>query len=95
MRAAAAVHDGKRMKYLVLTMRRPEFDVERVPAHYQFLDGLRADGVLEQAGPFTDRSGGAYILEAADLNDAQRIAEQDPLHTFGCSTVTVHEWDAK
>lgn len=83
------------MKYLVLTIRQPTFNVERIPAHYQFLDGLRADGRLEQAGPFTDRSGGAYVLAAADLDEAQEIAEQDPLHKFGSSTVIVHEWDAK
>jgi uncharacterized protein YciI len=83
------------MKYLVLTIRRPDFDPEVVPAHYRFLDDLRAQGLLEQAGPFTDRSGGAYVVRAGSLEEARRVAEQDPLHIERCSTVTVHEWDAK
>ncbi len=83
------------MKYLVLTIRKPEFNADLVPAHYAFLDGLRADGSLEQAGPFTDRSGGAYVIAAQNLDEARRIAERDPLHISNSSAVTVHEWDAR
>ena len=83
------------MKYLVLTIRKPEFNADFVPAHYTFLDGLRADGSLEQAGPFTDRSGGAYVIAAQNLDEARRIAERDPLHISNSSTVTVHEWNAR
>ena len=82
------------MKYLVMTIRRPDFDPDAVPGHYEFLDRLRAEGVLEQAGPFTDRTGGADVLAAESLDDARRLAEQDPLHVRKCSTVTVHEWNA-
>ncbi len=82
------------MKYLVLTLRKPHFDAQRIPAHYEFLDRLRANGLLEQAGPFTDRTGGAYVLRAAGVDEAVRIAEQDPLHVHDCSLVTVHEWDS-
>ena len=80
------------MKYLVLTMRRPEFDMQTIPAHYAFLDQLRVRGLLEQAGPFTDGSGGAYVIRADCLDAARATAEQDPLHIKGCSLVTVHEW---
>ncbi len=52
------------MKYLVMTIRGQHFDPDAVPAHYEFLDRLRAEGALEQAGPFTDRTGGAYVLAA-------------------------------
>jgi len=45
------------MKYLVLTLRKPHFDDSVIPAHYAFLQSLRDRGILEQAGPFTDRSG--------------------------------------
>jgi uncharacterized protein YciI len=83
------------MKYLVLTMRRPDFDADVVPKHYDFLESLRDRGILEQAGPFTDRSGGAYVITAPDLDDARRTAEQDPLHTEDCSTITVREWNSK
>ena len=82
------------MKYLVMTMRRPEFDADVVPAHWQFLDGLRARGILEQAGGFTDKSGGAYVISATSFGAAREIAHQDPLHLKGCSEVIVREWDA-
>ena len=82
------------MKYLVLTMRRPQFDPQFIPDHYRFLDALRAASRLEQAGPFTDKSGGAYVLNAGSLPEARGLAEQDPLKLRGCSTITVQEWDA-
>jgi uncharacterized protein YciI len=85
---------GRAMKYLVLTIRKPMFDDSVREAHYAFLDDLRARGMIEQAGSFSDRSGGAYVLIAGDLEEARRTAEQDPLHVRNCSTVTVYEWNS-
>lgn len=82
-------------RYLVLTLRRPGFDPAAIEPHYAFLDRLRLAGQLELAGPFTDRSGGAYLLRADDLEAARAIAMTDPVHTTGSSDVTVHEWDAR
>lgn len=84
----------QRLKYLVLTIRKPTFDDSLRPAHYDFLQSLRDRGILEQAGAFTDRSGGAYVIRADSLEQASAVAETDPLHLRNCSTVTVHEWDA-
>ena len=84
-----------RMKYLVLTIRKPRFDAAFVPAHYDFLKSLRDRGILEQAGPFTDRSGGAYVVKAGSLESARDLAHADPLHRHDCSEVTVREWDAR
>jgi len=86
---------GGARRYLVLTLRTPEFDAAVIGPHYAHLDRLRADGALELAGPFTDRSGGAYLLRAGDLAAATALAHADPLHTSGASRVSVHEWDAK
>lgn len=83
------------MKYLVLTIRKPHFDPSVVPAHYDFLQSLRDRGLLEQAGPFTDRSGGAYVITADTLDAAIDLAHQDPLHRHDCSDVTVRGWDAR
>lgn len=83
------------MKYLVITKRLPVFDPLIVPEHYRFLDQLRDDAVLELAGPFTDKTGGAYVLRANNLDEARQLAEQDPLHVNQCSTITVQEWDAR
>lgn len=81
-------------RYLVLAMRRPGFDPAMVAPHLAFLDRLRAEGRLELAGAFTDRSGGAYLLRAADLDAARAIASADPLQASGSSTLTVREWNA-
>ena len=81
-------------RYLVLAMRKPAFDPAVVGPHLAFRDGLRPQGCLELAGAFGDRSGGAYVLQADDLEAARAIAYADPLHAAGASTVTVHEWRA-
>ena len=81
--------------YLVLAMRTERFEASAGEAHLAFLDDLIGQGLLELTGPFTDRSGGAYLLRAADLATATRIAHGDPLHTSGSSTLTVHEWHVR
>ena len=82
------------MKYLVMTIRTPTFDAQVIPAHYRFLDDLRDQGMLEQAGPFTDKTGGAYVLTAHSMDEALRLAQQDPLHLQCCSTIEIWEWDS-
>lgn len=81
------------LRYLVLVLRRPDFDAGLLPAHVAFLDRLRERGVLETSGGFSDGSGGAYLLRGiADLEEARRIAESDPLAIHGASDIAVHEW---
>ena len=83
-------------RYLVLLMRRPGFDERLVAPHIAFLDGLRADGLLELNGGFSDRSGGAYLLHGVDsLDDAKAIVARDPLAVHGASDIVVHEWLAR
>lgn len=82
-------------RYLILTLRTPQFDPGVIAPHYEHLDRLRDRGQLELAGPFTDKSGGAYLVRATDLEAARAIAHADPVHTSGSSQVSVHEWDAK
>jgi uncharacterized protein YciI len=78
--------------YLVLAMRTPDFQAEAGVAHQAFLEDLIEQNLLELTGPFTDRSGGAYLLRAPDLETAMQIVHSDPLHITGSSTLTVHEW---
>jgi uncharacterized protein YciI len=82
-------------KYLVMTRRLPAFDNAWLDAHYEYLDGLRADGSLEQAGPFTDGSGCDYVLRSASRDAAVALARRDPLHIHGCSEIQVLEWNAR
>jgi len=81
-------------RFLVLTLRRPDFDPAVVGPHYAHLDRLRAEGVLELAGPFPDKMGGAYVLRVDTLEQAQQLAFADPLHVSGASDVSVREWNA-
>ena len=85
--------DGRK-RYLILTRRTAAFDPAVIAPHYAHLDALRDGGRLELAGPFSDRSGGAYLVRAGTLAEAEEIAFADPVHTSGSSDVTVHEWNA-
>ena len=82
-------------RYLVMTVRTPQFQASVIDAHYAFLERLRQQGKLELAGPFSDKSGGAYLIRAASLAEARDIAYRDPVHTSGSSLVTVYEWHVK
>jgi len=79
-------------RYLVMTARTPQFQMSVIDEHYAFLDRLRQQGKLELAGPFTDKSGGAYLIKAASLEEARTVAFSDPVHTTNSSIVTVYEW---
>ena len=70
-------------RYLVLTMRTPQFAPEVLAPHYAHLDALKARGALEAFGPFTDKSGGAYLIRAESLEQAQTMAFADPVHATG------------
>ncbi|MBF6435804.1 YciI family protein [Nocardia cyriacigeorgica] len=80
-------------KYLVMVMRTPRFDPAVVEPHKQFLAELRAKGMLQETGRFTDGTGGAYIVLADSLDQAREIVFTDPVHTTGASEVTVYEWE--
>ena len=83
------------MRYLVTTFRTPQFQPAVIDEHLAFLNRLRQQNQLELAGPFTDKSGGAYVIRAENLEEAKAIAFSDPVHTSGSSQVTVYEWNAK
>ena len=79
-------------RFLVLTLRTVQFDPAVIAPHREYLDHLRACGLLELSGPFADRSGGAYMVRATSLDEAQAIAFGDPVHLSGSSRVMVYEW---
>ncbi len=83
------------MKYLIMTKRTVNFDPQVIEPHYEFLRELLAQEILELFGPFTDKSGGAYMINAANLEEATKIAHRDPVCISGSSEVTIYEWNAK
>ena len=83
------------MKYLILTKRKPGFQETVLTAHFEYLQELRAAAKLGLAGGFTDKTGGAYVIEAENLEAARKIAFADPVYLTGSSDVTVYEWNAR
>jgi uncharacterized protein YciI len=82
-------------RYLVMAMRRPEFDPAFVKPHQDYLEGLRAGGRLEMTGGFGDKTGGAYVIRAHDMDEALSITRQDPACISGGWDITVYEWNAR
>ena len=80
-------------RYLVLALRKTDFNEEVIAPHLVFLDALRADGKLEITGGFTDKSGGAYVLNAANLAEARALVDRDPL--AASSQMSVYEWNTR
>ena len=70
----------------------PVFQQPGIADHGRYLGGLKASGALVMAGPFLDNSGGMAILEAASLEEASRIANDDPAVKAGLLRVTVRPW---
>lgn len=83
------------LRYLIMAIRTPQFQSSVIEAHLAFLERLRQQGNLELAGPFTDKTGGAYVIKAANLDEAKALVFTDPVHLTKSSVVTVYEWNAK
>ncbi|MGP7816771.1 YciI family protein [Niallia sp. 01092] len=81
--------------YLLTTTRTQNFDQNYVQPHYDFLDKLKENNQLEAFGPFSDSTGGAYVIKCDSLDEAVKISESDPLIKSGSSTVDVKEWMVK
>lgn len=78
-------------RHLVMIFRKPRFDGGLVAPHLAFLEQPRVQGKLEMTGGFSDKSGGAYLLRAGDLEEARAIADADPLNARNGSTITGYE----
>lgn len=83
-------------RFLVIALRRPDFDASVVAPHQAFLEDLRARGLLDMTGGFADGSGGAYLLSGiGTLAGAQAIVAADPLALQNASDLVVHEWHTR
>ena len=84
------------MWYLVLsrTVRSNEDRQDRTPAHRDWLDAQHRAGRMLFSGPITDGSHGVYVLLAANQQEAEALAAQDPYHIHGDRSAQVLEWNA-
>lgn len=69
--------------YLVEIKYVPEKMPAVRPVHRQFIAGLAAEGRVAVAGPFADDTGGAMLIEAADLEALHEVIDTDPYFTGG------------
>ena len=65
-----------RIVYFYLNRNDAEKIKEVVPRHVQYWQS--AEVAEYQGGPFSDRSGGLIIFQAANLEEATHIIQQDP-----------------
>lgn len=69
-----------------------------LPAHLAYQKEQEAAGKLFLAGPLSDASGdnmsggGLIIYRAASMEEAQQLAENDPMHAEGKRTFTLRKW---
>jgi len=88
---------GKEM-YLVVTrpVRSPEIE-KRLSDHLAHQVELERRGILFAAGPLYPRGSnvpeaGMFVLRASSFEEAEAIAQQDPLHKAGLRTFTLQKW---
>jgi|PlaIllAssembly_1097288.scaffolds.fasta_scaffold1236133_1 hypothetical protein len=85
------------MKYFAafLKMKDPEKNASFRQQHMDFLLQSEKEGKIFARGRFTDNSGGMVVYIAPSFEEAEKIAQSDPLVTSGARTLELHEWDMK
>lgn len=71
----------------------PEKNAKVRPAHLQYLNEWYQKGKVVMAGPFTDKQGGMVIYRAESMEEATRLAQEDPAVKEGARSLTLREWD--
>lgn len=76
----------------------PEEVKANLAAHLAYQQTLEAAGVLAFAGPLSDLTGelmqgtGLVVYRAGSMDEAQQIADQDPMHLSGARQYTLRKW---
>ncbi|MGE5535191.1 MAG: YciI family protein [Acidobacteriota bacterium] len=88
---------GKEL-YLVVTrpVRSPEIE-KRLADHLAHQVDLEKRGIMFAAGPLYPRGSdrpeaGMFILRANSFEEAEAIANEDPLHKAGLRSFTLQKW---
>ncbi|WP_299657279.1 YciI family protein [uncultured Tateyamaria sp.] len=78
--------------------KSPEEIKAVLPDHLDYIAGLERSGKLAFAGPMSDETGehmqgmGMLVLRADSLEDAQALAEGDPMHKSGARSFVLRRW---
>jgi uncharacterized protein len=88
---------GREM-YLVVTkpVRSPEIE-KRLADHLAHQVELERKGIMFAAGPLYPKGSqtpeaGMFVLRANSFDEAEAIADTDPLHAAGLRTYTIQKW---
>ncbi len=69
-----------------------------LPDHLAYIQSLEVSGQLLMAGPLSDETGeemqgaGMLVLRAASMDEAERLAANDPMHSTGARSFTLRRW---
>lgn len=74
------------MTFVYLMQNQKTLNQEIIAHHVEHLKELDRQGKLVLCGPFSDYPGGMVILNAVDLEEADRIAQADPFIATGYKT---------
>ncbi len=85
------------MKYFaaLLTMQDPVKSQDLRPQHLEFLGQNERAGRIFARGRFADGAGGLVIYMAESLDEARKVAENDPYIVSGARALELHEWEMK
>lgn len=78
--------------------KAPDDIKKTLSAHLTYQRELEDQGTLVLAGPLSDRSGesmagaGLIVYRACSMEEAARLAENDPMHRTGARRFTLRKW---
>ncbi len=83
------------MKYFaaILTIGDSSKSQEYRPLHLAHLERGEHEGTIYARGRFSDGAGGLIIYRAESMEEARRLAEQDPYVSSGARRLELHEWE--
>ena len=70
----------------------PFFKQPGLEKHIGYMKGFYDKGLIVMGGPFLDGSGGMMIMRAASLEEATKLANEDPAVKAGLLRVEVRAW---
>ncbi|MGA9382648.1 MAG: YciI family protein [Phormidium sp.] len=65
---------------------------QSIPAHKAFVRDLITKGHQAKTGYWGERGGGMLLFQAASMDEAKSIVQQDPLVQNGCVKYKLHQW---
>jgi uncharacterized protein YciI len=89
---------SEKITYLVIYRPGPAWpkgkSVSELPLkeHWKYMLSLYAKGSMKLAGPLTDNTGGAVVLEVAGKPEAETIVANDPAVKAGIFVHELHPW---